>query len=160
MLPTRFLFQAMLGVSIAITATGIAFGVKARPMGQDEVVGASHTAASHRLAPGRTTVEQSVAPPLPVAPRFGAEGGWRPALSWHLEQGTDGARVELSPTSDFDEVTLRRIDVRGDRVVLPASWPSGVWYWRLRGREGAIVGDRATPTWMLYVGSPTVGGAS
>ena len=41
--------------------------------------------------------------------------------------------------------------LHGEQVALPAPWPSGVWYWRLRGRDGAIVGDRSTPTWMVYV---------
>jgi hypothetical protein len=151
MLPTRFAFHAMLGVSIAVALTGIALGAKAGRGPEDGLDGSSHTAAAHRAARARTTVEQSVAPPFPIAPRFGASVAGRPVLTWRLEEGTDGARVELSPTSDFDDATLRRIDVRGEQVSLPAPWPSGVWYWRLRGRDGAIVGDRSTPTWMVYV---------
>lgn len=141
----------MLGVSIAVALTGIALGAKAGRGPEDGLDGSSHTAAAHRAARARTTVEQSVAPPFPIAPRFGASVAGRPVLTWRLEEGTDGARVELSPTSDFDDATLRRIDVRGEQVSLPAPWPSGVWYWRLRGRDGAIVGDRSTPTWMVYV---------
>jgi hypothetical protein len=151
MLPTRFVFHAMLGVSIAVALTGIALGAEARRGPEDSLDGSSHTAAAHRGSHARIPVEQSVAPPFPTAPRFGQEVAGRPVLTWRLEDGTDGARVELSPTSDFDDATLRRIDVRGEQVVLPAPWPSGVWYWRLRGRDGGTVGDRATPTWMLYV---------
>jgi hypothetical protein len=150
MLPTRFAFHAMLGVSIAVAVTGIALGAEAR-RAEDSREGSSHTAAAQRSARARISVEQSVAPPFPIAPRFGAAVLGRPVLAWRLEEGTDGARVELSPTSDFDATTLRRIDVRGEQVALPAPWPSGVWYWRLRGRDGSTVGDRATPTWMLYV---------
>jgi hypothetical protein len=151
MLPTRYAFHTMLGVSIAVALTGIALGAQARRGPEDGLDGASHTAAIHRGAHSRVPVEESVAPPLPIAPRFGAAVAGRPVLAWRLEEGTDGARVELSPTSDFDDATLRRIDVRGEEVTLPAPWPSGVWYWRLRGRDGATIGDRATPTWMLYV---------
>jgi hypothetical protein len=151
MLPTRFAFHAMLGVSIAVALTGITLGAEARRGPDDGLDGSSHSAAAHRAQRDRISVEQSVAPPFPIAPRFGAEVAARPVLTWRLEEGTDGARVELSPTSDFDDATLRRIDVRGEQVTLPATWPSGVWYWRLRGRDGATVGDRATPTWMLYV---------
>jgi hypothetical protein len=151
MLPTRFVFHAMLGVSIAIAVTGIALGAEARRGPDDGLDGSSHTAAAHRGAHARISVEQSVAPPLPIAPRFGAQIAGRPVLTWRLEEGTDGARVELSPTSDFDDATLRRLDVYGEQVALPASLPSGIWYWRLRGRDGVVVGDRATPTWMLYV---------
>jgi hypothetical protein len=152
MLPTRFAFHVMLGVSIAVAVTGIALGAESRRRPDDGLDGSSqHTAAAHRAERARMAVEQSVAPPLPIAPRFGAEVGGRPTLAWRLDEGTDGARVELSPTSDFDDATLRRIDVRGEQLVLPPTWPAGVWYWRLRGRDGAIVGDRATPTWMLYV---------
>jgi hypothetical protein len=151
MLPKRFAFHAMLAVSIATAVTGIALGAEARRGPADGLDGSAHTAAARRSERARVAAEQSVAPPLPVAPRFGAEIAGRPLLAWRLEEGTDGARVELSPTSDFDEATLRRLDVRGEQVTLPPQWPAGVWYWRLRGREGAIVGDRATPTWMLYV---------
>jgi hypothetical protein len=150
MRPTRFVFHAMLGVSIAVASTGITLGA-ARGGPDDGLDSASHLAAARRVARARVSAEQSVAPPFPVSPRFGAEVAGRPVLAWRLEEGTDGARVELSPTSDFDEATLRRIDVRGDQLTLPAPWPAGVWYWRLRGRDGAIVGDRATPTWMLFV---------
>jgi len=153
MLPTRFVFHAMLGVSIAVALTGIALGAEARRGPEDGLDGSLHTAAGHRGERARISAEQSVAPPFPIAPRFGAEVAGRPVLAWRLEEGTDGARVELSPTSDFDDATLRRIDVRGEEVALPAALPSGVWYWRLRGRDGALVGDRATPTWMLYVSS-------
>jgi hypothetical protein len=151
MLPTRFAFHAMLGVSIAVALTGIALGAEARRGPEDGLDGSSHTAAAHRGARARIPVVAAGAPPFPIAPRFGASVTGRPVLAWRLEEGTDGARVELSPTNDFDEATLRRIDVRGEQVVLPAPWPAGVWYWRLRGRDGATVGDRATPTWMLYV---------
>jgi hypothetical protein len=153
-LPTRFLFHAMLAVAIAIAVTGVALGAQGR-FGERDAVGAfSHTAAASRASHPHARMEQMVAPPFPIAPRLGAAVAGSPVLSWRLEQGTDGARVELCPTSDFDPATSRRVDVEGEHVALPAPWPPGVWYWRLRGRDGATLGDRATPTWMLYVTEP------
>lgn len=153
MVPPRFPLQVMLGISIAASLTGIALGAQAG-RGTQEVGAASREVAGHREGRDHIAVEQSVAPPFPISPRSGAEVAGRPVLAWRLEEGTNGARVELSPTSDFDEATLRRIDVRGEQLALPASWPPGIWYWRLRGLDDATVGDRSTPTWMVYVIDP------
>jgi hypothetical protein len=95
---------------------------------------------------------------LAVSPRYASEVAGAPRLAWRLAEGVDGARVELCPTNDFDEATVRRVDVVGDEITLPATWPAGVWYWRLRGRAGADFGDRATPTWMFYAKAPTASG--
>jgi hypothetical protein len=113
-----------------------------------------HTSPLHRQPSSRIPVEQAVAPPLPISPHYGEEISGQPTLAWRLMEGTSGARVELCPTMDFDGETTRHIDVVGDKVMLPASWPAGVWFWRLRGRTGRVVGDRTTPTWMLYVTAP------
>jgi hypothetical protein len=151
MLPARFVFHAMVALSVAIAVTGVALGAQARFGGEHAVAAFSHTAAASRASRTHAGVEQLIPPPFPIAPRLGAGVAGPPVLSWRLEQGTDGARVELCPTSDFDPATSRRVDVEGERVALPGPWPPGVWYWRLRGRDGRAVGDRATPTWMLYV---------
>ncbi|HEY8090584.1 MAG TPA: hypothetical protein VIF09_22135 [Polyangiaceae bacterium] len=146
----RFVFHVMLGVSVAITTAGIALGLEVR----DELVSshlAAHTSPTHRVSAERLDVEQALPPPLPVSPRYGAEVGTSAILSWRLTEATDGARVELCPTSDFDEARTRHIDVTGEELRLPPTWPTGVWYWRLRGRQDGAIGDRATPTWMLFV---------
>jgi hypothetical protein len=143
----------MMAVALALAATAIALGAQARFGGGDGAAAFSHKASASRVRRTQMRMEQRVAPPFPISPRIGAGVAAAPVLSWRL-QGTDGARVELCPTSDFDPATSRRLDVRGERLILPASWPTGVWYWRLRGRDGSTVGDRATPTWMLYVASP------
>jgi hypothetical protein len=149
----RFLFHAMLGISVAVVATGVVMGAGVRLGTLDDDPGGSASALPlHRAARERLPVEQTIAPPVPVSPRYAAEVTGAPVLAWRLEEGTDGARVELCPTNDFDVATTRRIDVVGEKVQLPAPWPHGVWYWHLRGRHRAYVGDRATPTWMLYVG--------
>jgi hypothetical protein len=149
----RFLFHAMLGTSVAVAAMGIVLGFTGGGTTADEgLEGSASVVALHRAPRERLPVEQTIAPPVPVSPRYAAEVGSAPVLAWRLEEGTDGARVELCPTNDFDAATTRRFDVVGEAVQLPAPWPHGVWYWRLRGRHRAYVGDRATPTWMLYVG--------
>ncbi|HEY6459916.1 MAG TPA: hypothetical protein VIY73_07180 [Polyangiaceae bacterium] len=147
----RFVFHAMLGVSLVVASAGIVLGAQARRGHEDAATGPSHTAALRHAPHEHAALEQTIAPPLPVSPRFGAEVGAGPTLSWRLPAGTDGARVELCPTSDFADETTRRVDVPGEELRLPAQWPAGVWYWRLRGREQGAVGDRATPTWMVYV---------
>jgi hypothetical protein len=148
----RFLFHAMLGISMAVTATGLVLGVGASSgPSADAPPGSSSAASRARAARERLAVEETIAPPVPVSPRYAAEVSASPVLAWRLEEGTEGARVELCPTNDFDVATTRRFDVAGEKLQLPAPWPHGVWYWRLRGRHRAYLGDRATPTWMLYV---------
>ncbi|HEY1697818.1 MAG TPA: hypothetical protein VGG39_36910 [Polyangiaceae bacterium] len=147
----RFVFHAMLGVSLVVASAGIVLGAQARSGCDAAATGPSHTAALRRGPREHVAIEQTIAPPLPVSPRYGAEVGSGPTLSWRLPAGTDGARVELCPTSDFSDATTRHLDVPGEELRLPAEWPAGVWYWRLRGREQGAVGDRATPTWMVYV---------
>jgi hypothetical protein len=146
----RFVFQGMLGISMGITAAGMTLGLQARDAADPSLSSSSHTSATRHSTHGRMDLLEAIAPPLPIAPRFGSEVAAAPRLAWRLTDGTDGARVELCPSSDFDERT-RLIDVTGSELRLPPSWPPGVWYWRLRGKHGADTGDRATPTWMLYV---------
>jgi hypothetical protein len=147
----RFVFHIMLGVSVAITTAGIALGLEARDEAASLPVPA-HTSPTHRVSAERLDVEETLPPPLPVSPRYGTEVAPGASLSWRLTEGTEGARVELCPTSDFDETRTRHIDVTGEELRLPPTWPTGVWYWRLRGRQDGAIGDRATPTWMLFVG--------
>lgn len=152
----RFVFHAMLGIAVAVATTGITLGAMAR-QGGAEPSAPTQTAPQHRGFHARASLEQTIVPPVPVAPRYGAEVGAPATIEWRLPDGTDGARVDLCPTSDFAEATTRHIDVAGEDLRLPAQWPSGVWYWRLRGREKGAIGDRATPTWMLFVanGAPS-----
>jgi hypothetical protein len=151
----RIVFHAMLALSVAVALTGVALGAQSRLAPREEGPSVwSHTAALRRAPRDRVAFEETIAPPVPVSPRYATPVTGAPLLAWRLAEGTDGARVELCPSNDFDVEKTVRLDVRGDHVQLPAPWPTGVWYWRLRGRTRAYVGDRATPTWMLYVGEP------
>jgi len=148
----RFFFHGMLGLTVGAVAAGVVMGAQDRlaRIERDESVG-SPAAFLHHAPVDRVSVEATIAPPVPVSPRFAQEVSATPLLTWRLEDGTDGARVELCPTNDFAAETTRRIDVVGDHVQLAATLPPGIWYWHLRGRHRAYLGDRTTPTWMLYV---------
>jgi len=157
---TPYLFHALLFLAVGVTAGGLTMGLEHRlDAGDGELTATTGTLRAsvlHRSPHARRTVEETIPPPLAISPRYGEEVPTAAVLSWRLADGSDGARIELCPTRDFDEATTRRIDAVGEELKLPASWPPGVWYWRLRGRSDGVVGDRATPTWMLTVrGVPT-----
>ena len=153
----RLFFHGLFGLAIGIVGAGLASGIAARST-------SSHAA---ELTPTprpvghesrvRVSREQAIAPPEPLLPRYAERVSPGGSLAWALDPDTDGARVELSPSPTFDVTTVRFIDVEGDRFRLPASLTAGVWYWRLRGRAEGILGDRATPTRMMFVTTPDWG---
>lgn len=147
----RFVFHAMLGVAVAGVATGLVCGVVERHAGAAASV--VH-GAIYRDVERRAPAERTIAPPLPLLPRYGEVVAPGAPLVWHLLEGTDGARVELAPTADFDPARTRIIDVDGETMKLPGSVGAGVWYWRLRGSQRGLVGEQSTPTWMLDVSTP------
>ena len=148
----RFLFHAMLVAAVAIVLVGLACG-SAEWARYDAATLPAH-ATLHRGAHARLPLEATIAPPIAIVPRYGEAVAPGAMLVWRLTEGTDGARVELSPTADFAPDRLRTIDVDGDRMRLPAGLSAGAWYWRLRGESDGAVGERATPTWMLVVAQP------
>jgi hypothetical protein len=148
----RFLFPCMFVTAVAIVLVGLACG-SAEWASFDAARLPSH-ATLHRGAHARLPLEATLAPPIAIVPRYGEPVAPGTTLVWRLTEGTDGARVELSPTADFDPARTRVIDVDGDRMRLPAGLPAGAWYWRLRGECDGAVGERATPTWMLVVAQP------
>jgi hypothetical protein len=150
----RFLFHAMLGLSIGVVGSGLVYGAVAR----ERVVHAGargHVARQiARAVPARVPVEMTLPPPLPMFPRFGEPVAPGATMAWHLLEGTDGAVVELSPRPTFEPDTTRRLEVDGETVKLPAGLGPGIWYWHLRARQGEITGERATATWMIDVMAP------
>jgi hypothetical protein len=142
------------GVGLALLATaGVAAAHRVRS-GGGEAPGTSENvaAATRRGIEPRTPAERAIAAPSVEGPAVGEVVRGAPTLSWRLAAGTDGARVELSPTSDFDDAATLRYDAPGDRLVVPAV--PGVWHWRLRGRSAGAIGEAASP-----VASFTVVGA-
>jgi hypothetical protein len=148
----RFLFHAMLVAAVAIVLVGLACG-SAEWATYDAGRLPAH-ATLHHGAHVRLPLEATIAPPIAIVPRYGEAVPPGAMLVWRLTEGTDAARVELSPTVDFAPDRTRIIDVDGDRMRLPAGLPAGAWYWRLRGESDGAVGERATPTWMLVVAQP------
>jgi hypothetical protein len=148
----RFLFHAMLFAAVGIVVIGLGCG-SAEWASYEASRPAAH-ATLHRGAHTRLPLEATIAPPIAIVPRYGEVVTSGTTLVWRLTEGTDGARVELSPTADFDPARTRVIDVDGDRMRLPARLQAGPWYWRLRGEADGAVGERSTPTWMLVVAQP------
>jgi hypothetical protein len=150
----RFFFHAMLGFSVGIVVTGMTYGALARERGPQ---GASAHPGLHRVPQEHVSLQAAIAPPLPLLPRYGDAVAAGSTLMWHLLDGTDGARVELSRAPTFEKGETRHFEVDGERLRLPDGWPAGVWYWRVRGRSGSVIGDRSTPTWMMVVTQPQQG---
>jgi hypothetical protein len=142
--------RGMLLVAGVIVTAVVGVAARARAKGSEVDLGAVRDAtATQRAAEPRAPIERRIAAPLPLTPRLGDTVSGAPALSWRLGEGTDGARVELSPNPEFEEDTTVRYDVAGDTLALPEA--PGVWYWRLRGRSGRDVGDAASPAWFFWV---------
>jgi hypothetical protein len=131
---------------VAVLATaGIAAGDRSRSPVFEAATIDGYSAASHRSTTPRAAAESALAPPRAATPSPGAVLHEGPMLSWRFDgEPLDGARVELSPTPDFDEASTVRYDVRGEELGVPTV--PGVWYWRLRGRSRGVVGSRPGPT--------------
>lgn len=142
----------MLGFAVGIVVTGVAYGAVAHH--RETSGGAEGHARPYAEVQQRLSLEAAIDPPTPLLPRYGdaVDPGFN--LVWQLGQGSDGARIELSRTPAFDEGATHHFEVDGERLRLPAGWPAGAWYWRLRGRSDGVLGDRAAPTWLLVVPQP------
>ena len=131
-----------LGMAVLATA-GVAAGAHTRSPVFEAASIESYSAATHRSGSSRVAAENAIAPPAAATPSPGAVLHEGPLLSWRLAGALDGARVELSPSPDFEDATTVRYDVRGAELGVPAV--PGVWYWRLRGRSDGTIGARPGP---------------
>ena len=90
----------------------------------------------------------------------------RPTFRWQLSAGSDGATVEICRQRACDSADIvQTVDGTGSSVVASTALSAGVWYWRLRGRLGGVVGMRTGPVWQFTVGArsaaiETVGGVA
>ena len=133
----------MLGFSIGVVGTGLVYGTVVHDrVAHDGTRG--HGARGRDVlaqAQARVPLELSIAPPLPLFPRYGDPVAPGTTLAWHLLDGTDGAQVEILVDADLraghDAAAGGRwrdreaagSDRRGD-VVLAAAWSSGGHHWR------------------------------
>ncbi len=138
----------LLGLAVVGTA-GVAAGARARSPSFDAASIESYSAATLRRRSPHLPAEAAIPAPSAATPGPGAALTEGPLLSWRSPPALDGARVELSPTADFDDTTTVRYDVRGEELGLPAV--PGTWYWRLRGRAEGAIGDQPGPTWSFTV---------
>jgi hypothetical protein len=136
-----------LGGALALFAAGVGTGASAlasRAEGAD--IDAS---ATHRVERRGVPVERTIPAPLQLGPHYAEASAASVTLSWRLQDGTDGARVEVSSRLTFDDGATERHDVDGEQLAIAPA--AGVWYWRTRGRSDGAVGETTSPTWMFYV---------
>jgi hypothetical protein len=142
----------LVGVAVLATA-GVAAGARSRSPSFEAATIESYSAATLRRRSPHATYESTIPAPTAATPGPGAVLAEGPLLSWRSPAMLDGARVELSPTPEFEETTTVRYDVRGEELGLPAV--PGTWYWRLRGRSDGAIGDRPGPTQSFTVRPPS-----
>ncbi len=121
-------------------------------------------------APDATTTDASTdagtdapAPDAPVGPAIGAPrplapgsltsvSSRRPTIRWSLAAGSDGAHVDLCRNAALTTGCLA-FDAAGTSAAPAADLAPGLWFWRLRGREGALTGAAVSATWHFRVGA-------
>jgi hypothetical protein len=97
-------------------------------------------------------LDPTVPAPRPIAPLTGARTTTtRPTLRWAAAEGQLSVIVELSRTRAFSVVEHHaRADGSNWRSTVALS--AGVWFWRLRGANGAREGSRSSAVWWFRVG--------
>jgi hypothetical protein len=91
--------------------------------------------------------------PRPLAPASSATvTSARPTFRWVLVSGTNGARVEVCRDRGCATV-VATIDASGSSATPTTDLPTGVLFWRLRGRIGAVAGAAMSATWQVTVGA-------
>ncbi|MBI2391244.1 MAG: VCBS repeat-containing protein [Deltaproteobacteria bacterium] len=77
----------------------------------------------------------------------------RPKLQWVLAAGTDGARVEIC-TDRACGAVVQTFDVVGNSGAPPvdlATSPTVVYFWRVYGKTGSVVGSKPSVTFELII---------
>lgn len=86
-----------------------------------------------------------------LRPRAGATVfARRPRLRWHRADATVDSRVELCADRECTR-PLQRLDVTGATTQVPVALPTGVVFWRVRPRRGAVVAPWGSPTGWFVV---------
>jgi hypothetical protein len=76
----------------------------------------------------------------------------RPLLHWLLAPGTDGAHVQICHDRACTNPVIA-FDAPGTSGAPTVDLPTGVVFWRVSGRSGAMTGTPSTPTWQFNVGA-------
>jgi len=93
------------------------------------------------------------ATPRPIAPLSSATATTRrPRFRWVLPPGLDGARIEWC-RDRMCSMSIAADDVTGSSATPASDLPTGVVFWRLRGRLGTGVSSAPGPTWEVSIGA-------
>jgi hypothetical protein len=99
-----------------------------------------------------TQVVTTLAPPRPIAPLSTATvTSHRPTLHWVLASGTDGAQVDVCMDRACTNVVQSFLATGSHGRT--ARLTKGIYYWRVRGTSGAMVGAETSPAWEMIVGA-------
>ncbi len=104
--------------------------------------------------PDACTVGCSPVPaaPRPIAPLSTAKvTSHAPRLRWSLASGSDGAAVDICGDRACATI-LQSFLAQGTSGAPSSALSPGVYYWRLRGAVGSIVGTDTSAVWELFVG--------
>lgn len=100
-------------------------------------------------------------PPRPISPSpTSTVTSRRPTLRWEPQPGVESARVEICADVTCSLV-LQTLDANGTpglptREVSPSmDLPTGVVFWRVRGKSGTTVGSTTSPVWQFRVRATT-----
>lgn len=113
--------------------------------------GASSDAADASMS----VIDPMIEAPRPVSPLSTSRAtSQRPTLRWNNATTTDGAMIELSRTRDFRRIE-QQFSSTGNHAAVSSTLPAGVWFWRLRGRDGSrnATGTTASPVWWFRIGA-------
>ena len=113
------------------------------------------TGGSADAGSGGSAGAGTITAPRPVAPlSTSTVTSRRPTLRWALASATDGAHVDICADRACTTI-LAGGDVTGSSFLPSADLPTGVAYWRLRGRSGSTAGTETSPMWQFTVGART-----
>lgn len=106
---------------------------------------------AYRSCPTSTTGDPAIAPPRLIFPLSTMRvTSRRPTLIWELAPGTAGAHIEIC-RDPCCATPIASFDVEGTQGRPPEALPSGVVFWRARGRVGQAHGQALSFTWEFSV---------
>jgi hypothetical protein len=149
-----------LGIGIALAACGLslvgtnqisAFDA-GNPDGATELPPPPPTDAAPPLNPSCDAMPDvcaEIPPPRPLSPLSTAVvTSRRPTFRFLLAPGTDGAHIDICRERACTTI-LTGADIATGTATPPVDLPTGVLFWRLRGRTGELTGTRTSPTWQF-----------
>jgi hypothetical protein len=116
--------------------------------------------ASEACLPGQTCASDagaasciSIPAPRPLAPLSTATvTSQTPSLHWVLAEGDDGAQVDICRDRAC-RTAVATFAVTGSAGAPAAPLTAGVYFWRLHGTAGGVVGATTSPVWEFFVGA-------